>query len=351
MRSRTKTIIALSIIPQILVVKLLSRFPTFIENYYSNGLYLWVSKAMRFVFGWVPFSVGDVLYTIASIYVIRWFLLNRRRIIKDTKYWLRDILVAVSLLYFSFHILWGMNYYRLPLHESLGLDYNYSTEELAEVTDQLTLISNTLHAKISASDSMKITMPYEKVELLKTSPSGYDQVKATFPQLDPSPISLKRSIYSLPLTYMGFSGYLNPFTNEAQIDGLIPLHKYPSTSSHELAHQIGYAAENEANFVGFLAATKHENEYYQYSGYIFGLKYCLVEILRRDPELFEQKKAVINQGILNNYEEERLFWESYQNPLEPIFKSTFNTFLKANNQDKGIESYSYVVALLVNYLK
>ncbi|RZW50536.1 MAG: DUF3810 family protein, partial [Flavobacteriaceae bacterium] len=98
MRSRTKTIIALSIIPQILVVKLLSLFPNFIETYYSNGLYIWISKAMRIVFGWVPFSVGDVFYTIASIYVIRWFLLNRRRILKDTKYWLRDILVAVSLL-------------------------------------------------------------------------------------------------------------------------------------------------------------------------------------------------------------------------------------------------------------
>ncbi|MBT8272247.1 MAG: DUF3810 family protein, partial [Bacteroidia bacterium] len=52
-----------------------------------------------------------------------------------------------------------------------------------------------------------------------------------------------------------------------------------------------------------------------------------------------------------NYDEEREFWMSYQNPLEPIFKVTFNTFLKANSQEKGIESYSYVVALLVNHYK
>ena len=33
----------------------------------------------------------------------------------------------------------------------------------------------------------------------------------------------------------------------------------------------------------------------------------------------------------------------------PYFNASH--FLKANNQDKGIESYSYVVALLVDYLE
>jgi len=42
---------------------------------------------------------------------------------------------------------------------------------------------------------------------------------------------------------------------------------------------------------------------------------------------------------------------SYQNPLEPLFKKGFDTFLKANNQAKGIESYSYAVALFVNYFE
>ena len=51
---------------------------------------------------------------------------------------------------------------------------------------------------------------------------------------------------------MGFSGYLNPFTNEAQVDILIPKYQLPTTASHEVAHQLGYAAENEANFIGIL---------------------------------------------------------------------------------------------------
>ena len=351
MRNKTKTIIALSIIPQILIVKLLSFFPDFIETYYSNGLYLGLSKVMRFAFGWIPFSVGDVFYTIASIYIIRWLIVNRKRIRKDTKYWLRDVLVAISFLYFSFHLLWGMNYYRLPIHQSIGLENTYTREQLIEVVKTLVRKSNSIHSSLSDHDSIKITMPYKKAEILKKSRSGYDTLISIYPKLNPNPNSVKRSIYSLPLTYMGFSGYLNPFTNEAQIDGLIPLHKYPSTLFHEQAHQIGYAAENEANFVGCLAAINNQDEYFQYSGYIFALKYCLIELSKRDADQFELEKQSINPGILKNYDEEREFWMSYQNPLEPLFKETFNAFLKANSQDKGIESYSYVVALLVNHFK
>ena len=56
-------------------------------------------------------------------------------------------------------------------------------------------------------------------------------------------------------------------------------------------------------------------------------------------------------GILEDYQEAFEFWSAYNNPLEPLFKGFYSHFLKANNQVKGIESYSYVVALLVDYLE
>jgi hypothetical protein len=351
MLKNKKTAFALSIIPQVLIVKLLSNYPKFIETYYSNGLYQFTSKIFRFVFGWLPFSVGDVFYTIAGIYIMRWIYINRKRIISDTKSWLTDIFIVVSLVYFMFHLFWGMNYYRLPLHKTLNLENTYTTEELIEVTEKLIEISNSVHIKITQNDTNKVEIPLNKKELLKSTTNGYMALAKIYPQLDYSPSSIKLSLYSLPLTYMGFGGYLNPFTNEAQIDGLIPLYKYPTTASHEIAHQVGYAAENETNFIGCLAAINNDNIYFKYSGYIFALKHCLNEIYRRDKDKYKSLVKLVNKGIIKNYLESQTFWESYQNPMEPIFKSTFNSFLKANNQDKGIESYSYVVALFVNYFK
>ena len=351
MLKKKKTIIALSIIPQYLIVKLLSNYPEFIETYYSNGLYQFTSKALRYAFGWLPFSVGDIFYTIASIYIIRWLFINRKRISNDTKDWFIDVFSTVSLVYFAFYLFWGMNYYRLPLHKAVQLENKYTTEELIIVTKKLIEVSNTIHINISQNDTLKIEIPYNKKQLLSKVVNGYNTLEQKFPHLKYNPSSVKLSIYSLPLTYMGYSGYLNPFTNEAQIDGMIPLYKYPTTACHEVAHQIGYAAENETNFIGCLAAINNEDIYFKYSGYIFALRHCLNEIYRRDVGCYEDLLESVNKGILKNYQESYNFWVSYQNPLQPIFKSTFNSFLKANNQEKGIESYSYAVALFVNYFE
>lgn len=306
---------------------------------------------MRYAFGWVPFSVGDILYTLATVYTLRWLFVNRKRIIKDTKAWILDVLSAVSIGYFTFHLLWAFNYYRLPLHKALNIERDYTTEALVATTERLISTVNTVHIAITNNDTIKVDMPYSKTELLQKVPKGYDKLSKKFPHLAYQPKSVKRSIYSLPLTYMGFSGYLNPFTNEAQIDGLIPTFKYPTTASHEVAHQLGYAAENEANFIGSMAAMHHDDIYFKYSGYAFALRHCLHEIYRRDPKQYETLVAKVNKGILKNYQEVRDFWDSYQNPTEPLFKSTYDTFLKANNQIDGMESYSYVVALLVNYFE
>lgn len=351
MLNKKKLLIALSIIPQYLFIVIIARFPEFVETYYSNGLYQFTSKILRYTFGWIPFSVGDILYTIGSIYAIRWLIINRKRIKADTKNWLIDVFSAISLIYFAFHLFWGFNYYRLPVFKTLDIGYKYTTEELLEITNNLIERSNSLHLSITNNDTVKVVIPYSKSELLDKTVEGYSELAKLHPQFTYKAKSTKLSIYSLALTYMGFGGYLNPFTNEAQIDGLIPLYQYPATACHEQAHQLGYAAENETNFIGYLASINNSDLYFKYSGYVSALRQCLNEIYKRDKEEYEVVVNKINKGILLNYRESYDFWNSYKNPFEPIFKLIYNNFLKANNQDKGIESYSYAVALLVNYFK
>jgi len=351
MLKNKKTIIALSIIPQVLLVRLLSNYPEFVEQFYSNGLYVWISKLFRFTFGWLPFSVGDLLYALCIIYVIRWFYINRKRLRKDTKNWIIDILVVFSLFYFAFHLFWGMNYHRLPLHKSLKLADDYTTEQLIALTEKLIEKSNTLHTSLSENDSLAVKFPYSKSDIFEMTSNGYENLKTIFPHLEYHPVSIKKSLISYPLSYMGFSGYLNLLTYEAHVNGLIPVYRFPTTSAHEIAHQLGYAAENEANFIGFLASIKNDDAYFKYSGYTFGLRYCLNEVYRRDEALYETIVKTVNKGILKNYEEVRLFHEAFENPTEPFFKLFMDNFLKANSQSKGMESYSYVVGLLVNYIE
>ena len=349
MRKNVKLILVVFFGIQLLLLSQLKYYPEFVEQFYSNGLYVFLSKLSRYIFGWIPFSVGDILYTLAGIYVIRWLIINRKRIIKDTKNWFLDIGATLSIVYFAFHMLWAFNYYRQPLYKSLNLKADYTSEELVSFTKRLILKSNDLQFQLTKNDTVKVELPYSKAEIFNKVKDGYQTLSEIYPHLEYHPKSIKKSIYSLPLTYMGFSGYLNPFTNEAQVNGLISTYKFPTTSCHEAAHQLGYAAENEANFIGSLAAIHNDDTYFKYSGYTFALRYCLAEVYKRDPELYEKLLPTINKGILKNYQEVKDFWNAYENPIEPIFEVTFDNFLKANNQSSGMQSYSYVVALLVNY--
>ena len=352
MTKRTKLLIAVSFPIQFIAIKILAMYPAFIETYYSNGLYPIISKISRVVFGWIPFSVGDIFYTIAGILIIRYIYKNYRLFRKEYKRILLDTYIVITVTYFAFNLLWGMNYYRLPLYKSLELDRKYSTEELVSFTERVIAKANAIQFQITQNDTIKVEIPYKTSEILDKSGNGYDNFSAKQPQFSFTHRSLKTSIYSSFLTVMGFSGYINPFTNEAQINSKIPVYKFPVTASHEEAHQIGFSAENEANFIGCMAALYNDDIYFQYGAYNFMAWHCLKEVHNRNPEEFERLKATLNPGIQKkNYDEVRAFWDSHKNPLKPMFKFTFDQFLKANNQSGGILSYSYVVSLLVNYDK
>ena len=77
--------------------------------------------------------------------------------------------------------------------------------------------------------------------------------------------------------------------------------------------------------------------------------YCISEIRKRDKEISKTLWKTLHKGILKDYKASSTFWQAYRNPIEPIIKKGYNSYLKANNQDKGIESYNYVVNLIIHY--
>ncbi len=351
MRKRTKVILALLLPVQYFSLLILRNFPSFIEKYYSQGIYPLLSKISRIVFGWIPFSVGDLLYLLLVLFFIRWLIKNIRRVRREPVAFVVDIMASLSIIYLVFNLMWGLNYLRTPLHETLQLDRDYTTEELVKTTQRLIAKSNELHRQLGYPDSTKIDLPYTQKEIFEKSVNGYQNLEKEYPNLRYSPKSIKKSGWSLGLTYMGYSGYYNPLTGEAQVNNLIKTYKFPVVSCHEQAHQIGYAAENEANFIATLATLHNDDPYIQYTGYIFALRYCVNEIARRDMDTYHEILPSINYGILESYREMREFWESYENPFEDVSKLFWDQFLKANNQSKGIMSYSYMVALVVNYFE
>ncbi len=350
-KNRVTLIIGLLLFVQMLVVRLLALYPQAVEQWYSNGIYPVISKGFRYAFGWLPFSFGDVMYAVLIVLAVREIVILIRNRFKTIKSFLLRTLAMISIVYFAFHLLWGMNYYRLPLHKSLSIDNEYTTQELVSLTEKLLDNSNRLHTQLAVSDSVVVDYAFAKAEIFNKTLNGYEALQEKFPTLQYPPKSIKNSLLRYPLSVMGYSGYLNPITNEAQINGMVPAHRWPVISCHEQAHQLGFAKENEANFMAVMATLNNEDMHFQYSGSIFALRYCLNDVYRRDKELGELLKSKMHPGILAQYQLSRDFWDEMDNPLEPLFDLFYSNYFKANNQPRGLESYSYMVALLVNYDK
>jgi len=259
--------------------------------------------------------------------------------------------MIIAIAYFAFHLLWGLNYYREPIATKFNVSQKYSQEELLEFTKKLLIKTNVTQLAITKDTSLAVISPYQKDQIFSITLEGYEDLQKKYPFLKYPKPSIKKSLFSTALSYMGYGGYLNPFTNEAQVNGLLPTFRFPVVAGHEIGHQIGYAAEDETNFIGYLVTVNNKDVYFKYAAYAYALSYTLNDVKKRDPEIFKTLVATLHPGVKKNFNEMNVFWEQYKNPLEPTFKSIFSTFLKANNQSKGIESYHAVVSLLVAYHK
>ncbi|WP_435414875.1 DUF3810 domain-containing protein [Polaribacter aestuariivivens] len=337
---------------QVLLVQFAAKNPVFIETYYSNGIYPYISSFLRILFGWIPFSFGDVFIA----YLIYIFLRFLYRLIKfKFKNFIPKIIhftAILSTIYFCFYLFWGLNYYRKPLAENLNYQQQkYTTQQLEKVTETIIQKLNFYQLKITKNDTVKVVNTYHQKEMYQMTILGYNNLSNEYPELTYKHVSIKSSLMSLLQTYNSTSGYLNPLTGEAQVNDLIPKTGYPTTICHEMAHQIGYAAENEANFIGFLAANYNDDSYFKYASYRMAFAYCISEIRKRDTAISKKLWKNVHKGVVKDFNESYLFWESYKNPFEPIVKKGYSAYLKANNQTKGVASYNYVVDLLISYFE
>jgi hypothetical protein len=180
---------------------------------------------------------------------------------------------------------------------------------------------------------------------------AYDSLAITEPQFAYRVRSVKASLFSYPGLYIGFAGYYNPFTGEAQVNILDPAITLPYTACHEMGHQLGYAKENEANFIGFLACRESPDPAVRYSTYLDLYGYAVRELYFRDSALALSLRATLNPGVRQDLRELQRFNRRYSNPLEPVIWRAYSRYLRANGQPQGVATYSDVTAWLIAFEK
>jgi len=352
-------------VPVLLIaaIQLVQLFPFWIEKTYSINWYIQISMVLRNITGWIPFSFGDVIYILFGFSILVSLVRGIILTIKGQLSWARFAAAistwirGVMWIYIWFSILWGLNYSRLGIEYQLKLQQEeYCKEEVVALTNQLILKVNDCRRQIKDT-----VLPKPSVQqIFEAAENNYKTIAVDFPFLAYQIPSVKSSLYSPLGNYFGFTGYYNPFTGEAQVRNDIPRVLIPYIVSHEMAHQLGYASESEANFVGYLSASSSADVYFRYSVYLDMLDYAQGEeikmfLIDRDinglKNVFKQNKANLDSLVRKDRKEIREFFYKRKNKISPLVSNVYDQYLKMNKQLAGINSYNEVIGWLLAFEK
>lgn len=334
----------------------------FVEKCYVKYFYPLWANLLKKTSANFSFSLGDFLYAVficwLLVKIMSWFFRLLKANQRSSIIWLgfQNLWRYCAMGYILFLVFWGYNYKRGGITVELGLNPSvYSQKEITQLTNLLIDSANYYRKRIGTG-----RLPsFDQQLLVAEAQKAYNQASINYPFLKTTIQSVKFSLYEPIADYIGFSGYYNPFTGEAQLRNDLPGILNPFIICHEVAHQLGYASESEASFVGYLAAQSSSNIYLQYSMYLDLINYSLNEqyllYAKEDFSTFEkvikQNKNRMDSLVKKDRKEIREFFYKRKNNISPISNDLYDQFLKINQQYSGINSYNEVIAWLISYQK
>jgi len=342
---RTIAIAALALC--IFLMMLFADHPLAVEHYYADSFYPVVCHILHPVFNIFPFSFGDLLYLTIIIYLVyalyKLIKLAVRKEFKQAVLLLLGLAAGIESAILVFYLFWGMNYFRVPAGERLNLrDTNYTTTDLKAVTVMLIDSANACRARVTPADLAQNNSAIYETAIKAVTKLSNDSLN--FHTYRPD---IKPSLLTPLLNYIGTSGYYNPFTGEAQLNYQMPVFTRPVIACHEMSHQMGYGAEDEADFVGFLAGIGSNDRLLRYSAYHLAVDEFMHALFYRDSLQNKALKPRVSAAVHHDFVIERNYWRSYQSKLEVLSSIFYDRFLKANNQPQGLETYNRMVLLVM----
>ena len=321
---KIRSLIAIALIPQILIVNFLRNNPSFIDDYYVRIIFNNLIKINSFLFSKIEIPIGEIIYIVIIILYIYLFV----KVISFKLYDFLNLVAFSSILYFLFYFLWGLNYFKPSLVDKLNIkseyEFNVLDETINRVIFEINKESSSISEDINKSDIFN---------LLNTNASN-----------------IKKSIIPDIFLYQKVSGHYIPFTSEAIFVDKIPLVDMPIVILHEQAHQNGYANEGEASFIAFSKAINDKDPYIRYSGYFYALINLLNEISKKNSDKLDNYITRLDEKVISDIKKVQNFWSKYSNSfLDKAQNYIYDLYLKSNNQEAGIMTYGEVSLYIIYY--
>ena len=255
------------------------------------------------------------------------------------------VLKTVCILLSAFILLGGFNYNSLPLSEIAGYEIRETDTEL--------LAALCLLLEDKAAENYVDATDIPLFDLLDEAENAYANAREKYTFLNnytdylspPKPAAL-----SIAMCYLQLSGIYPIVYTESLVNYKAPRAGLPHTICHELAHQMGFAREDEANYIAFIACISSSRKEFVYSGYYAAFVYSMNALYQYDCEKWEEVYKQTDSRILQHMRQANEFWDSYTTPndvLGNISESVNDAYLNSNNVQDGVHSYGRVVDLLI----
>jgi hypothetical protein len=323
---------------------LLPLSPSFIERWYSTGLYPFVQRALTTLSNLVPFALFDLL-TVGTVVIVIVVIVRAIREARRLRQWSPlmsasvNVLTGAALVYLVFLVFWGFNYRRVSMSSRLIVDRAAPTEDtVAALGLQAIQQINALYARAHATI---IDAPWRD-ESLRAAFDAVQGELADAPRAVPG--RLKQTIYGPYFRWTSVDGMVDPFALEVLGNPDLIAIERPFVVAHEWAHLAGYADESEANFVGWLTCLR-ANEAAQYSGWMF-LYWQLANEVSGPTRA--RLAAALEAGPRRDID---AIVERLQRGQLPLLRrsswAVYDKYLKANRVEAGVRSYGLVVTLIL----
>ncbi|MEI8280426.1 MAG: DUF3810 family protein, partial [Bacteroidota bacterium] len=157
-------------------------------------------------------------------------------------------------------------------------------------------------------------------------------------------LKVKPSFFGFFMQYLGIQGYYNPFTGEAQVNRFLPTFMLPFVICHEMAHQSGIAAEDDANLMSYVLGTTVNDTSFNYSCYLNLWLYANSRLRIKDSVLANIFRNELNPISCRHLDTLRAIRYKYHTEVGVYSSQLYDVFLRWHHQKDGIESYSRVAS-------
>ncbi len=336
---------------------LLATRPAFVESRVSRGLFRVLSALVSAVTGLVPFSLTEAAAVLApvllvaglAVLVVRLVRRKGRRlaILRATAV---ALAAALSVGYAGFLLLHGYNYLREPFAATSGLEVRErGTDELARATERLLALCVDLRAQCAEDASGTVAVPGGLPAMMAELSADYARLARDYPALEGPRIRPKPVLLSHIWSYTGIVGMYFPFFVEANVNVDVPQYTIPASAAHEYAHALGFAREDEANFIAFLACLRSPSPEVRYSGAELAFVNCWGALAGKDEKAAARIGAGVSAAMRRDFAASGAYWKQFEGPVREASTKTNDAYLKANDQTDGVFSYGRMVDLVLAY--